>query len=136
AAESLGSFGSEAEQAIPTLIGGLHDVIAGRDVSPAFGWSAARALGRIAPKTKSGDAALAALTDAALHGAPQVRIGAISALAAFGPNAAIVAPQLRAWQSGSDPYLAKSATAALKAIEAAPVCDGKGDGNPQDRAKP
>ena len=70
-------------------------------------------------------------------GAPRVRLGAISALAAFGPKAAGIVPQLRAWQSGSDPDLAKSATAALKAIEGAPAGDRKGDeGVPQDRAKP
>ena len=60
------------------------------------------------------------MTEVALHGPPQVRVGAISALAAFGPKAARSPPQLRAWQSGSEPYLAKSATAALKAVEGAP----------------
>jgi HEAT repeat protein len=71
AAECLGDFGPAAEPAVPTLIDGLREAVAGKGVSPSFGWSAARALGRIAPKTKSADAALAALTEAALHGRPQ-----------------------------------------------------------------
>src|SRR5262249_30272993 len=119
-----------------TLIDGLHEAVAGKDLNPSFGWSAARALGRIAPGTKSAGAALAALTEA-LHGPPQVRLGAISALAAFGPKAVGVVPQLRAWQGGSDPYLATRATFALKAIEGAPAGDREEDeGGRQDRAKP
>jgi hypothetical protein len=136
AAESLGAFGPAAEPAISALVDALHEAFAGKDGIPSVGWAVARALGRIAPGTKAADTAFAALTEA-LDGPRHVRLGAIPALADFGPKAASVVLQLRAWQRDSDPSLAKSATLALKAIEGAPAGDRKGDeGDRQDRVKP
>jgi HEAT repeat protein len=118
AAEALGEFGPAAEPAIPALIRALHQARAGKDERPSYGFAVARALGRIAPGTKSADAALSALTEA-LQSPSEARLWAISALSAFGEKATGVIPQLRAWQKEPDYQLKAAATSALRAIEGA-----------------
>jgi HEAT repeat protein len=121
AANALGEFGAAAEPAVPALIQALREGFATKDgVSYSFGDSAARALGRIAPGTKSADDALAALTDA-LDPRPEVRhptrLRAVEALLAFKERAASAIPRLRVLQKGSDPQLRFAVEKAMKAIE-------------------
>ena len=123
--EALGEFGPAAEPAVPVIIRALREILA-RKGGSAFpgGFSAAMALGRIAPGTRSADEALAALiealdphagSDALLN----TRFGAMDALPAFGSRAASAIPRLRAWQNRSDGRLKVPATRALAAIERA-----------------
>jgi HEAT repeat protein len=128
AAEDLGAFGAAAEPAIPALIEALHDALAGEDARLSYGFAAARALGRIAPETSAADEALAALTGA-LESDSEARLGAVSALPAFGSKAAGALPRLRAWKNGSDDRLKWAATSALKAIEGAEAGHQEGDGD-------
>ena len=91
------------------------------------------ALGRIAPRTKSADEALAALIEA-LDSRSEVRlatrIAAIEALPPFGATDARVTPLLRAWQKNPDLHLKRAADKAVT------VLDGGGAGKPAGDRKP
>jgi HEAT repeat protein len=118
---ALGAFGPAAEPAVPVIIHALQEVLAGNDRGPFFdGSSAARALGRIAPGTKSADDSVAVLIEA-LNSPSETHLGAsraaIEALPAFGARAASTMPRLRALQN--DQIVGRAASDALKAIEGA-----------------
>ncbi len=91
-----------------------------------YGSSIAKGLGRIAPGTRSADAAVAILIET-LDFRPRIRemgsealnarLEAIEALSAFGPRAAGAVPRLRAWLDDPDGRLSASAALALEAIE-------------------
>jgi HEAT repeat protein len=134
--DALAAFGAEAEPAIPALIQVLREDL-GSQRGSRFpgGFEAARALGRIAPGTKSADAALAALTEA-IQSPSQARLWAILALPAFGEKAAGAIPQLRAWQKGPDYQLKAAATSALKAIEGAQAASRRGGTDESEEGKP
>jgi HEAT repeat protein len=127
AVDALGAFGAAAEPAVPLLIQALRGPRL-KDEGVLYRPSVARALGRIAPGTRSADAALAALTEA-LDSDPETRLGVVDALSAFGPRAAGILPRLRAWQGDKDARLGTAATSALKAIEGAEAGHQGGDGD-------
>ena len=121
AARALAEFGPAAESAVPVLVRALRDDLARRDGDPYFyGSAAAWALGRIAPRTKSADEALAALIEA-LDSRSEVqlatRIAAIEALPAFGATDARVTPLLRAWQKNPDLHLKRAADQAVTVLD-------------------
>jgi HEAT repeat protein len=95
AADVLADFGPAAESAVPDLILAIEE--AARDKKPGrVTWRACVALGRIAPRTKSAGAAIAAL-DKLLRIRPDeegFRIAAADALADFGPAAESAVPDL------------------------------------------
>jgi HEAT repeat protein len=121
AARALGEFGPAAESAVPVLVRALRDDLARRDGDPyLYGSAAAWALGRIAPRTKSADEALAALIDA-LDPRSDVllatRIAAIEALPPFGATDARVPPLLRTWQKNPDLHLKMAADKAVTVLD-------------------
>jgi HEAT repeat protein len=118
ASDALGAFGPAAEPAVPALVQALKQTLAVKDQLAYYGPHLPGALGRIAPGTKSADAAVAALSealDSRSEVTPLLRLEAIGALPAFGAKASVAVPRLRAWES--DSRLGKAATAALEAIE-------------------
>ena len=81
---------------------------------------AIRAIGRIAPDTKSAGTAVTALNEALdpqLTMRFDIRFAAIEILPSFGAEAERTLPRLRAWQDGPQDFLEKSANRAIKAIE-------------------
>src|SRR5262249_15089682 len=131
AAAALGAFGPAAESAVPVLIQALRDDPVKKDEDRYFyGSSAARALGRIAPGTRSAADALSALIEV-LDPRSDVhlgtRLGAIEALPAFGASDPRVVLRLRAWRENSDPHLKTAAGIALARIEESGAMKGKGD---------
>jgi hypothetical protein len=94
AANALGGFGPAAEAAVPDLILAIEE--AAREKHYDATWRASVALGRIAPRTKSADQAIAAL-DRLLRIRPaeaNFQIAAADALADFGPAAESAVPDL------------------------------------------
>jgi HEAT repeat protein len=123
AANALGQFGPAAERAVPALIGILSDVLAGNGQDPYdWGYAGAKALGAIAPGTKSADDALAVLIkdlDSGSEGYIGSQHAAIEALPAFGKGAARALPRLRDLQKDKSPAIRAAADKAVTAIEAA-----------------
>jgi HEAT repeat protein len=93
AGDALGTFGPAAESVIPDLIRILKDS-ADTDIAGAAN-SAAWALSRIAPGTKSSDGAVTALTDVLQSTSPSMRSAAALALRPFGAGASRAIPHLR-----------------------------------------
>ena len=129
---ALRGFGPAADPAVPLLIRALRDDLATKDeYQDHAGDAAARALGRIAPGTRSAEAALGALIEA-LDARPRanlaMRSSAMEVLPSFGPEAARALPQLRAWRDRPDHPLTAVADRAFRAIEGAGP--GKRDGDP------
>jgi HEAT repeat protein len=119
AARSLGQFGPAAETAIPALIEALRKDLAHPEPGPFLDlWTCARALGQIAPATKSADEALDVLI-ASLQSYERMREVAIEVLPKFGSRASIAIPQLRALQNDKDPRVGAAAAKAISAIEGA-----------------
>jgi HEAT repeat protein len=127
AADALAAFGPAAEPAVPALIEALHRAAAEKNPRHSSGYAVATALAKIAPGTKSADAALAALIEI-LRTDSQVRGGAVAALPAFGTKAASALPQLRAWRDSPGDPLKWDATRAVKAIERALAAERIEDG--------
>jgi hypothetical protein len=121
AASALGEFGPAAEPAVPPLIQVLRDDLASKEGSNFYdGASAARALARIAPGTRSADDALAALievVDVCPERRTDLLYAAFKALPAFGAKAARALPRLRTWQKDSDSRVKMAADKAVMAIE-------------------
>jgi hypothetical protein len=93
ASEILANFGSAAAQAVPALIQSMAKPGGQRPwANPVVG--AAKALGRIGPKTAMADKAMSALVEVLQVGDSDVKTGAIEALAQFGPSATTAAPML------------------------------------------
>ena len=131
AARALGELGPAAETAIPVLLQTLRDDLTRKDDLPYYyGSAAAEALGRIAPGTKSADAARAALIEV-LDPPSEVllatRLAAIEALPAFGASDPRVIPLLRSWQENPDPHIKTAADKALADIEGIGVATPDGD---------
>jgi hypothetical protein len=124
--EALGAFGPVAESAVPALIQALREELIARSVGPDLeAEQAARALGRIAPGTKSADEALAALIETfdpvlEVSGpnsrASPARLAAIEALPAFGPAAIRALPRLRLLSKSPDRRVRMAAENAVSAI--------------------
>jgi HEAT repeat protein len=93
AGDALGGFGPAAESAIPDLIRILKDS-ADTDIAGAAN-SAAWALSRIAPGTRSSDGAVAALTGVLQSESPSMRSAAALTLRPFGAGASRAIPHLR-----------------------------------------
>ncbi len=108
--EALTAFGPAAEPAVPAIIRVLRHAHA-ESYEVAY---MIPALARIAPTTKSADAALAALIEA-IDSQPWTRLEAVKALPAFGKRAASAIPRLRTLQK--DRVVGDAATTALAAIE-------------------
>jgi HEAT repeat protein len=119
AIEALGEFGPAAEPAVPTLLEALRREVASQGrPSHLNGFYAARALGRIAPQTRSADEALAVLIealDSRSEVALLVRGAVINELPAFGARAAVAIPRLRALRG--DRAVGPAARWALQAFE-------------------
>jgi hypothetical protein len=82
-----------------------------------------KALARIAPGTKSADAAMAALTaavDLYPNSYPNAQLAALEALPAFGAKAAVAVPRIRELSEDRRiPDVQRAAAAALRAFEGA-----------------
>jgi HEAT repeat protein len=124
AAECLGSFGPDAQPAIPLLIEALLKPIVIEKPNSEWNtavlvadWSA-RSLGKIAPGTPSADVALAALTEALWSeslGTPHIAI--MMALSEFGPKSRSAIPRLRQLQKDPEQRVRDIASYALKRLE-------------------
>jgi HEAT repeat protein len=100
----VGRMSPEARTAVPALIKVLREPIDSDQISAGGGamsvsyagpaQEAARALGRIAPRTPSAGDAIAALTEILRSGPPKRRAAAAAALGQFGPAAAQAAPAM------------------------------------------
>jgi HEAT repeat protein len=127
AAEALGRFGPAAEPAIPVLIETLRKNLAHPGSELYFDVSTcARALGQIAPATKSADEVIDVLI-ASLQSNEHMREAAAEVLPAFGSKAARAITQLRALQNGKVPRVSAAAAKALSAIEGAESANRDGD---------
>jgi HEAT repeat protein len=115
AASALGQFGPEAAQAIPALAGMLGDTA--ESESSANEKTFADALGRIAPGTRSAQAAITALTAALKSKSAAKREATAKAIERFGPKAKDAIPQLRTLLSDPDPKVCSAAAAAIKSLE-------------------
>jgi HEAT repeat protein len=123
AASALGDIGPAAEPAVPALIRVLRDDLADEAGSNYYhGASAARALARIAPGTRSADEALAALIEVLDVGSVRrsdLLDAAFETLPAFGAGAARALPRLHEMRKDAPPRLKAAADKAVMAIEAA-----------------
>jgi HEAT repeat protein len=86
-------FGRAALPVVPELIRGLHKTTTAEDTR-IDGYSAARALGRIAPGTPAAEKSIAALSEALAAGPPHIRYAVASALGEFGAASARAIPDL------------------------------------------
>jgi HEAT repeat protein len=115
---ALEQFGHSAELAVPELIRGLHKATAGEDTM-IDGYSAARALGKIAPGTPAAEQSIAALIEALAAGPPHIRYAVALALGEFGAASARAIPDLIRMlknSSESEPSNADGAAFALGRI--------------------
>jgi HEAT repeat protein len=120
----LDNFGPAAEPSIPALIRAFREDLARTDECRHFDCqAAARELGQIAPGTKSAEAALEVLIEAADSRRPEAhletRTAAIGALPAFGAGAVRALPRLRDLRKDPSPRLRAAADRALTAIDGA-----------------
>jgi HEAT repeat protein len=116
AGDALGAFGPAAESAIPALIRILKDS-ADTDIAGAAN-SAAWALSRIAPGTRSSDAAVAALTGVLQSTSPSMRSAAALTLRPFGAGASRAIPDLRTLLNDREALVRSSAQITLEHLGA------------------
>ncbi len=110
---ALGGFGPAAESAVPALI----EVLRRAPEWSSDGTYIVKSLARIAPGTRSADAALAAVTGV-LDSSSIARLAALESLPAFGEKAQAVIPRLRELCKPGHPQdIRRAAAAALDAIE-------------------
>jgi HEAT repeat protein len=122
ASEGLAEVGPAAHEAIPVLVETLKMATDGGGRSTSgYGSRAARALGRIAPRSpeakSSSSGVIAALSEALNARTPSIRMRAAEALGQFGPEAATAAPRLRELLQAREANIRDAAAAALEAIE-------------------
>jgi len=125
AASALGEFGPAAAAAIPVLIrmvieadpGDAGNRIAQRGVPASREDAAARALGLIAADTRAAPKVVRVLMAALQSDRARARAGAITALEAFGPKAAIAIPAIRALRNDPDAHVRLTAESALSSLE-------------------
>jgi HEAT repeat protein len=115
AAVALGEFGPAAEEAVPVLIKVLSEATPDDQFEREA--SAAVALGKIAPDTRSADQAVAALLPVLQSKVWLSRAKAIEALRQFGPKAAAAIPRIRALKDDRNAEVRDAAAKALLAIK-------------------
>ena len=115
AADALGEFGPDAENAVPVLIKATANSTANDNFHGRA--SAALALGKIAPDTSSADQALATLVLLLQSQCRFPQVKAIEAVSLFGPKAAAAVPTVRALKDARNPVVRDAAVRALLAIE-------------------
>jgi HEAT repeat protein len=111
AAQALADFGPAAEPALPELVKFARRTMA---THGSAGPRAIKALGRIAPGTKSADDVVTVLLEALRSDITAVRRAAIGALPQFGNAAARAIPALRALLGDADASIRSAAAAALE----------------------